>query len=81
MYGFHTLLDHECRVVKILTAGSHKWVSAHEFNLRDGKTALIEVPVPVVTSLKRWGGDESHNWIASSSFQGTKPYCHTVVER
>lgn len=71
MFGIHTLLDHSYRAVKVVTAGAHKWVSAHEFNLVGGKTALIEVPVPVVASLKPWGGNEDQNWVISSGFQGT----------
>lgn len=70
MYGFHSLLDKHYRSAKILQPGGHRWASAHEFNIIDEKTALIEIPLPVVTSLKPWGGDESQVWVLSSGFQG-----------
>ncbi|ERT01711.1 hypothetical protein HMPREF1624_00005 [Sporothrix schenckii ATCC 58251] len=69
MFGFHSLLDKHYRPAKVLQSGGHRWASAHEFNIIDEKTALIEIPLPVVASLKPWGGDESQVWVLSSGFQ------------
>ena len=70
MYGQQILLGNDYKVAKVVTAGNHKLVSAHEFRLINGKTALIEFPYPRYVSLKPWGGDETQNWVASAGFQG-----------
>lgn len=70
MFGFHSLLDKHYQPAKVLQPGGHRWASAHEFNVINEKTALIEIPLPVVTSLKPWGGDDTQNWVLSSGFQG-----------
>lgn len=75
MFGTHILLDQNYDIVKTVKAGNHKWNSAHEFNIIDGQNVLIEVPVPVLTSLKPWGGRDDQNWVVSSGFQGSlAPY-------
>ncbi|CAI4219782.1 unnamed protein product [Parascedosporium putredinis] len=65
MFGFHTLLGSDYEVAKVVTVGSHRLVSAHEFHVVDEKTALIETPIPRTVSLKPWGGDEGQNWVVS----------------
>ncbi|CAK7204113.1 hypothetical protein SEUCBS139899_006867 [Sporothrix eucalyptigena] len=69
MFGFHSLLDQHYQHAKILQPGAHRWASAHEFNVINEKTALIEIPLPVVTSLKPWGGADDQIWVLSSGFQ------------
>ncbi|SPO01935.1 uncharacterized protein DNG_04608 [Cephalotrichum gorgonifer] len=69
MYGFHTLLGNDYQVAKIVSVGSHRLVSAHEFRIVGGKTALIETPIPRTVSLRRWGGDDEQNWIISGGLQ------------
>ncbi|KAM0333182.1 hypothetical protein ACHAQA_001842 [Verticillium albo-atrum] len=69
MYGYHTLLGNDYEVAKVVRVGSHKLVSAHEFRLVDGETALIETPIPRTISLKPWGGREDQKWIVSGGFQ------------
>lgn len=70
MFGYHTLLGSDYEVAKVVRVGSHRLVSAHEFRLINGKTALIEIPIPRPVSLKPWGGSEDQNWIISGGFQG-----------
>ncbi|KAM0498995.1 hypothetical protein D7B24_007132 [Verticillium nonalfalfae] len=69
MYGHHTLLGNDYEVSKVVRAGSHRLVSAHEFRVVDGKTALIETPIPRIISLKSWGGSNDQRWIVSGGFQ------------
>ncbi|KAJ4264355.1 hypothetical protein NW762_005552 [Fusarium torreyae] len=69
MYGFHTLLGSDYKVAKVVGVGSHKLVSAHEFRLIDGKSALVETPIPRTVSLEPWGGQDDQNWIVSGGFQ------------
>ncbi|EGX90200.1 hypothetical protein CCM_06619 [Cordyceps militaris CM01] len=68
MYGFHTLLGRDYELAKKVKVGNHRLVSAHEFKLIDGKTALVEAPTPIVVSLKPWGGRDQE-WIVSGGFQ------------
>ncbi|KAG7122387.1 hypothetical protein HYQ44_003285 [Verticillium longisporum] len=68
-YGHHTLLGNDYEVAKVVRAGSHRSVSAHEFRVVDGKTALIETPIPRIISLKPWGGSNDQRWIVSGGFQ------------
>jgi hypothetical protein len=70
MYGHHTLLNRNYEVAKVVGVGSHKLVSAHEFRLVDGQSALIETPIPRTVSLERWGGNDDQRWIVSGGFQG-----------
>jgi len=80
MYGFHTLLGSDYEVRKVVRAGSHRLVSAHEFRIVDGKTALIETPIPRSISLKPWGGDDEQTWILSGGFQGNdKPHRSIMI--
>ncbi|KAK1657704.1 ASST-domain-containing protein [Colletotrichum godetiae] len=69
MFGYHTLLGSDYEVAKVVRVGSHRLVSAHEFRLVDGKTALVETPIPKPVSLKPWGGSEDQTWIISGGFQ------------
>lgn len=71
MFGYHTLLGPDYEVAKVVKVGSHRLVSAHEFRLVNGKTALVETPIPRTVSLKPWGGTAEQNWILSGGFQGT----------
>jgi Arylsulfotransferase (ASST) len=50
-------------------AGPLGLLSAHEFHIVHGKNVLIEVPVPVLTDLRPWGGDKAQRWIVSNGFQ------------
>lgn len=69
-FGFHTLLGSDYRPAKVVTAGSHRLVSVHEFRIIGERTALVETPIPRVVSLEPWGGDEGQNWVVSGGFQG-----------
>ena len=70
MYGDHVVLNDRYQTVSIVRAASHRLVSAHEFNVVDGKTVLVEAPVPVPADLSIYGGDEGQEWILNHGFQG-----------
>ncbi|KAJ5587638.1 uncharacterized protein N7459_003403 [Penicillium hispanicum] len=69
MYGHHAVLNDRYQTISIVRAASHRLVSTHEFNLIDGKSVLIEVPVSVPADLSSYGGDEQQQWIVSNGFQ------------
>ncbi|CAK7220419.1 hypothetical protein SCUCBS95973_004147 [Sporothrix curviconia] len=69
MFGFHSLLDKHYQHAKVVQPGAHRWASAHEFNIIDERTALIEITVTIPISLEPWGGDRDQVWILSSGFQ------------
>lgn len=70
MYGDHAVLNDRYQTISIVRAASHRLVSAHEFNVLDGKTVLIEAPVPVPADLSIYGGDDGQEWILNHGFQG-----------
>lgn len=70
MYGFNTLLGSDYEIAKVVGVRSHIHISAHEFRVIDGRSALVEAPIPRPISLKPWGGQDDQNWIASAGFQG-----------
>ncbi|KAL2865973.1 arylsulfotransferase family protein [Aspergillus lucknowensis] len=69
MFGDHSILNDHYETVKVVRAASHHLVSVHEFEVVDGRSVLIEVPVPVPLDLSPFGGDEDQKWILSSGFQ------------
>ncbi|KAL3461641.1 ASST-domain-containing protein [Aspergillus heterothallicus] len=72
MFGDHVVLNERYEAVKLLrTAGDRgRLVSVHEFEVvDDGKSVLIEVPVPVPVDLEAFGGVEGQRWVLSSGFQ------------
>lgn len=71
MFGYHSLLGSDYKVAKVVHTGLHRLVSAHEFHIVDGETALMDTPIPRIRSLREWGGDEDQVWILSNGFQGT----------
>ncbi|KAF4927959.1 hypothetical protein CGCVW01_v002183 [Colletotrichum viniferum] len=69
MFGYHTLLGPDYEVAKVVKVGSHRLVSAHEFRLVNGKTALVETPIPRTVSLKPWGGTAEQNGSSQEGFK------------
>ncbi|KAJ5279783.1 hypothetical protein N7478_005155 [Penicillium angulare] len=69
MNGHHAILNNRYQTVRTIQAASHRLSSGHEFNVIDGKSALIEIGLPVLTDLSAYGGDEEQQWIISSGFQ------------
>ncbi|KAJ5140140.1 hypothetical protein N7448_003548 [Penicillium atrosanguineum] len=69
MYGDHVVLNDRYQTVSIVRAASHRLVSVHEFNVVDGKTVLVEAPVPIPADLSIYGGDEGQEWILNHGFQ------------
>lgn len=72
MYGHHAILDETYKTIATVRAGSHSLASGHEFQVVEGKSALIEVGEPVPTDLSMIGGDEEQKWVISSGFQGSE---------
>ena len=70
MYGYHAIFINRYEIVKTSLTGGHRLVSAHEFNIVDGKTVLIEIPISKPIGLKKWGGAQGQDWIVSGGFQG-----------
>ncbi|KAJ5107414.1 hypothetical protein N7456_004089 [Penicillium angulare] len=69
MTGHHAILDNRYQLIRTVKAASHRLASGHEFNVIDGRSALIEIRLPVLTNLSAYGGDEEQQWIVSSGFQ------------
>jgi hypothetical protein len=69
MYGYHVILDDHYQVVRSVRAGSHRLVSAHEFQIVDGKSVLVETPVARPVDLTPWGAVEGQAWVVSGGFQ------------
>ncbi|KAJ5656041.1 hypothetical protein N7507_007991 [Penicillium longicatenatum] len=69
MNGNHAVLDNMYQTISVVRAASHRLVSGHEFNVIDGRTALVEILVPVPTNLSIYGGDYGQQWVISAGFQ------------
>ncbi|KAL0253606.1 hypothetical protein I308_100980 [Cryptococcus tetragattii IND107] len=69
MHGNYGILDDNYKFIKSFQARSHHHLSVHEFLVQDGKTVLIESPIPTIHDLKPYGGEKGQNWILAGSFQ------------
>lgn len=78
MNGHHAVLNNMYQNVGMVRAASHRLVSGHEFNLIDGRTALVEISVPVPTDLSVYGGDDDQKWVISAGFQGSKSLAKNI---
>ena len=79
MFGHHVILNNRYQAIKSVKAPGHRFESAHEFRIVDGKTVLIENPLVVPRDLRPWGGKAGQNWIISNGFQGLKAATATVL--
>ncbi|KAJ5351913.1 hypothetical protein N7452_000887 [Penicillium brevicompactum] len=70
-FGQHLLLDQNYEHVVSSKAANHRISSIHEFNVIDGKTALIEIFDIVPTNLSAYGGNSSQLWLGNGIFQET----------
>ncbi|GLA34413.1 hypothetical protein AnigIFM63309_006956 [Aspergillus niger] len=68
-FGQQVILNQNYEHVVTAKAGNHRIPSIHEFNVIDGKTALVEVYVPTVANLSAYGGNSSQKWIGDGLFQ------------
>ncbi|KAI9025424.1 ASST-domain-containing protein [Hyaloraphidium curvatum] len=68
-YGDYVILDEHYDVVKTVKPGNNRLGAVHEFRILDGKTVLVETPLPRFVGLQRWGGKPGQDWIISSGFQ------------
>ncbi|KAI9926043.1 hypothetical protein ASPWEDRAFT_108994 [Aspergillus wentii DTO 134E9] len=69
MYGDHVILDEKYQTLQVVRAASHQLVSGHEFEVVNGRTVLVEVPVSVPFDLSPYGGVKGQDWILSHGFQ------------
>lgn len=69
-FGQHVILDQTYKHVVTSTAGNHRISSIHEFNVLDGKTALVEVFDTIPANLTAFGGNSSQIWLGNGIFQG-----------
>lgn len=69
-YGQHVLLNDRYEVMKAIVPRSHRLGAVHEFNIIDGKSVLIETPVPTPADLTKYGSEKVQGWVLSSGFQG-----------
>ncbi|PYI28154.1 arylsulfotransferase, partial [Aspergillus indologenus CBS 114.80] len=68
-WGYQVLLDQNYQPVATAKAANHRIPSIHEFNVIDGKTALVEVYTPTPWNLSAYGGNASQQWIGDGYFQ------------
>ncbi|KAJ5099024.1 hypothetical protein N7532_006025 [Penicillium argentinense] len=68
-FGQHVLLDQSYQHVVTSLAGNHRVSSIHEFNVVDGKSALIEIFGTVPANLTAYGGNSSQTWLGNGIFQ------------
>ncbi|RAK75870.1 arylsulfotransferase family protein [Aspergillus fijiensis CBS 313.89] len=68
-WGYQVLLDQNYQHVATAKAANHRIPSIHEFNVIDGKTALVEVYTPTPWNLSAYGGNASQQWIGDGYFQ------------
>lgn len=69
-FGQHVILNQNYEHVVTSTAENHRISSIHEFNVIDGKTALIEVFDTIPANLTAFGGNSSQKWLGNGIFQG-----------
>lgn len=68
-HGHITFLDQHYETVRELRAGRHKLSDKHEFQVIDGKTALIQIYQPVPRDLSKFGAYPDQQWIVDAIFQ------------
>ncbi|PWY83373.1 hypothetical protein BO70DRAFT_313657 [Aspergillus heteromorphus CBS 117.55] len=68
-FGQYVLLNQNYEHVVTAKTGNHRIPSIHEFNVIDGKTALVEIYLPTVANLSAYGGNPSQQWIGNGLFQ------------
>ena len=69
-FGQHLILNQNYEHVVSAKTGNHRIPSIHEFNVIDGKTALVEIYIPTLANLSAYGGNASQKWIGDGLFQG-----------
>ncbi|KAH8429307.1 arylsulfotransferase family protein [Aspergillus melleus] len=68
-YGQHVLLDQSYEHVVTAIPGNHRIACLHEFNVIDGRTALVEIFQPTPANLTPYGGNSSQQWIGDGIVQ------------
>ncbi|CAG8240684.1 unnamed protein product [Penicillium salamii] len=69
-FGQSVLLDQNYEHVVTSIGANHRITSIHEFNVIDGKSALIEVFDITSKDLSAYGGNSSQQWLGNGIFQG-----------
>lgn len=70
MAGNHAILDDSYRTINVIQAAAHRLSSAHEFEVIDERSVLIETPIMTVADLSSYGGNEHQRLLLEGGFQG-----------
>ncbi|CAI7646634.1 unnamed protein product [Penicillium manginii] len=73
MLGNHALLDNSYRTISVIHAAAHRLSSAHEFEVVNESSVLIETPIMTVADLSRYGGSKGQKFLLEGGFQGELP--------
>jgi hypothetical protein len=71
-HGHAKILNKNYETIKEVRSGSHALLDLHEFQIVDGKTALVESYRPIPFELRRYGTGPKSQWIVDATFQGKK---------
>lgn len=72
-HGHAKILNKNYETIKEVRSGNHALLDLHEFEIVDGKTALVESYRPVPYDLTKYGAKPESQWIVDATFQGK---CH-----
>jgi hypothetical protein len=70
MLGNHALLDNSYRTISVIHAATHRLSSAHEFEVVNESSVLIETPIMTVADLSSYGGKKDQRFLLEGGFQG-----------
>jgi hypothetical protein len=69
-HGHVKFLNKNYEAIKEVRFGNHGLLDLHEFQILDGKTALVESYRPVPLDLKKFNVGSKTQWIVDATFQG-----------
>lgn len=69
-HGHVKILNQHYDTIKEVRSGNNRILDTHEFNILDGKTALVQSNHPVPYDLSRYGMKRESQWIMVDTFQG-----------
>lgn len=70
MLGNHAILDNRYRTIDIVQAAAHRLSSAHEFEVINERSVLIETPIMELADLSLYGGEGDQKFLLEGGFQG-----------
>ncbi|KAJ5995150.1 ASST-domain-containing protein [Penicillium waksmanii] len=69
MLGNHALLANSYRTISVIHAATHRLSSAHEFEVVNESSVLIETPIMTVADLSSYGGNKDQKFLLEGGFQ------------